>query len=76
MTEHKICKGCFYNHYPECYGTKYDGNYIKIDNLREGFECGQKNESKMFDLTPKKSDLELRMEELEEKTKDLETEVR
>jgi len=44
MSENKVCIKCQYNHYPECHGTIDDnGEYIKIDNLRDGFECGQKD---------------------------------
>ena len=71
--ENKICKGCPYNHYPECYGTKmFNGNYIKIDNLREGFECGQKDDPELKDFSIKiKTPLELRVEELEAKIDEL-----
>ena len=74
MTEHKICKGCPYNHYPECYGTKmFDGNYMNIENLKEVFECGQKEESELFDFSIKrKTPLELRIEELKAKIIELE----
>ena len=76
--EHKICIGCQWNRYPECYGTIMgDGNYMNIENLKEGFECGQKDDIEVTDFSIKiKSDLELRVEVLEEKTKDLETEVK
>ena len=71
--EHKICKGCQYNHYPECHGTKmFGGNYMNIENLKPMFQCGQKNDSILTDFSFKpKSELELRIEALEEKTKDL-----
>ena len=80
MTENKICKECPYNHYPECYGTKMDGgNYMKIDALKEGFECGQKDEPELFDFSIKRKteaelkieELEARLEAVEEKTADL-----
>lgn len=72
--ENKICKGCPYNHYPECYGTKmFDGNYMNIENLKEVFECGQKEESELFDFSIKrKTPLELRIEELKAKIIELE----
>ena len=73
MTEHKVCKGCRWNKYPECLGTiMMDGIFMNIENLKIGFECGQKEDDKMMDFSIKpKSDLELRVEALEEKTKDL-----
>lgn len=76
--EHKICEGCQWNNYPECYGTKMEtGLYMNIGNLSKGFGCGQKDELKITDFSIIiKSDLELRVESLEEKTKDLEMEVR
>lgn len=74
MTEHKICKGCKYNRYPLCYGTKmYDGEYMNIENLKESFNCGQKDEPELTDFSIKtKSELELRIEELELKINKLE----
>ena len=78
MTEHKICEGCQWNYYPECYGTIMgDGKYMNIENLSKGFECGQKDINILTDLSiTEKSELEKRVEILEEKTKDLEKEVR
>ena len=53
------------------------GLYMNIGNLSKGFGCGQKDELKITDFSIIiKSDLELRVESLEEKTKDLEMEVR
>ena len=74
MVENKICIGCSYNHYPECYGTKLNnGNYMNIENLREGFECGQKDEVELKDFSIKrKSEAELKVEELEQRIIELE----
>lgn len=74
MSEHKICKDCKFNHYPECHGIKMDdGNYMNIENLKPGFRCGQKNEDKLFDFSiKKKSELELKIEALEERINELE----
>ena len=53
------------------------GNYMNIETLNEGFECGQKDDLELKDFSIKiKSDLELRIEVLEEKTKDLGTGVK
>ena len=74
MTENKVCKGCTYNKYPLCHGTKmFDGNYMRIDALRVGFECGQKDlpELKDFSIRPKTIE-QLKIEELEAKNIDLE----
>jgi len=75
MVENKVCKGCKWNHYPECHGTKmFDGSYMRIDNLRPTFNCGQKNDLEMMDFSiSKKSDLEIRIEELESKIIELES---
>ena len=72
--ENKICKGCQYNKYPLCEGTKmFDGNYMNIENLRKGFECGQKDYPELKDFSIKiKTTLELKIEELEEKINRLE----
>lgn len=72
--EHKICKGCQYNNYPECYGTIMgNGSYMNIEYLKNGFKCGQKNKLEVDDFSIKiKSALELKVEELEEKFKTLE----
>ena len=72
--ENKMCKGCRWNHYPDCYGTKmFSGNYMKIDALKEGFECGQKDDLELTDFSiVKKSELELKIEELEAKIRILE----
>ena len=74
MSEHKVCKGCIWNHYPECYGTIMDSEkYMKIDKLKPDFECGQKDLDGITDFSIKtKSDLELRMEEVETKILELE----
>ena len=53
----------------------FDGSYMNIENLRPGFECGQKDELITTDFSIiVKSALELRVEALEEKTKDLSVE--
>ena len=50
----------------------FDGSYMNIENLRVGFDCGQKDDIITIDFSViKKTDLELRIEALEEKTKDL-----
>ena len=73
MTEHEVCKDCSYNHYPLCYGTiMFDGNYMNIENLREGFECGQKDKEMTDFSIVKKTDLELKIDVLELRIKDLE----
>lgn len=74
MTEHEICKGCRWNSYPECLGTKmFTGEFMKIDNLKSGFRCGQKDESKAMDFSIKiKSDLELIIEDLKARIIELE----
>ena len=73
MGEHKVCKGCGWNKYPLCEGTIIsNGEFLNIENLKPGFECGQKDELKINDFSIKiKPELELRIEALEEKTKDL-----
>ena len=73
MGEHKVCKDCNWNKYPLCEGTIIsNGEFMNIENLKPGFECGQKNDPNPFDFSiKKKSSLELRIEVLEEKTKDL-----
>lgn len=75
--EHVVCKGCPYNKYPLCYGIiMMSGKYMLIDNLKEGFECGQKDEPILTDLSiVKKSALELRIEELEAKLSELEKKI-
>lgn len=74
MVEHKVCKGCQHNHYPECHGTIMDdGKYMNIENLRPSFGCGQKYDSKITDFSiVRKSEIEIRIEELENKIKILE----
>ncbi len=74
MVEHEICKGCKFNKYPLCEGTKmFDGNYMNIENLNDGFVCGQKDKSELTDFsTVKKSSLELKVEELESRINTLE----
>ena len=67
MREKEICKGCKWNHYPKCHGTILeDGSYPNIDNLRPGFDCGRKDGDTVKDWSiKKKTVLELRIEELE-----------
>lgn len=74
MVEHKICKGCRFNKYPLCEGTKMgDGNYMNIENLKPIFQCGQKNELEFTDFSIiEKSNIELRIEDLERKIIELE----
>ena len=73
MTEHEICKGCIFNKYPLCEGTKMeDGTFMNISNLNVVFECGQKDKE-MTDFSIKyKSELELKIEELEARIIELE----
>ena len=72
--EHKVCKDCIWNRYPECYGTIMDNKkYMNIENLRTGFRCGQKDRLEVDDLSFKeKTDLELKTEDLEERIKKIE----
>ena len=74
MTEHEICKGCRWNDYPNCLGTKmFDGEFMNIENLKPGFSCGKKDELEMKDFSFKpKSESELKMEELEARILELE----
>ena len=73
MTEHKICKGCRWNKYPLCEGTVMNnGKFMNIENLEKGFECGQKDNLEVSDLIPKKTELELRIDALEERINTLE----
>lgn len=73
MTEHKICKGCKWNKYPFCSGTKMIDEFMRIDNLKEYFVCGRKDLDNVGILgIVKKSDLELRVEVLESKVNTLE----
>lgn len=69
MTEHETCKGCQWNDYPLCTGTKIDDTFMKIDKMRPNFRCGQKEERevKEHQLNPKS-----RLELLEERIKALE----
>ena len=69
MSEHKICVGCTWNKYPECLGFKmFSGEFMNIENLRPTFNCGQKDNIELTDFSiVKKSELELRLEELEQK---------
>jgi hypothetical protein len=76
--EHKICKGCRWNKYPLCEGTRMDTEkFMNIENLKTNFKCGQKDRDNIDDLSFRpKTEIELRIEALEEKTKDLKMEVR
>jgi len=79
MTEHEVCKNCKFNHYPECYGTILsDGSYMKIDDLRVDFACGQKLEEKATNFVSFKNtrykvflELENRVEILENKKEEI-----
>jgi len=73
MTEHKICKDCKWNNYPECKGTIVgNGTFMNIENLKEGFQCGQKDDDIPMDFSiKKKSEFEL----LKEKVLELEQEI-
>lgn len=74
MPEHKVCKGCRWNGYPICLGTILDsGNNMNIENLRPGFQCGQKENSVINDLSIKiKLELDLKLEDIEARIKVLE----
>ena len=69
MSEHKVCKDCRWNKYPSCLGFKmFSGEFMNIENLRPTFNCGQKDNIELTDFSiVKKSELELRVEELEQK---------
>ena len=72
--EHKVCKDCQWNQYPLCLGTKMDdGLFMNIENLREGFRCGQKDDSNIIDFSIKfRAESEIKMEELEARIIELE----
>lgn len=74
MTEHRTCEGCDWNDYPLCLGTKMNnGNWMKIDKMRPGFTCGQKDEEEIVDFSERvKSAEELKIEELEARIEALE----
>ena len=73
MTENKICRECRWNKYPICEGIiMMNGNFMNIEKLRSSFKCGQKDKVDICDLMPKKSKIELKLEELEVKIKILE----
>ena len=72
--ENDVCKGCVHNHFPECWGTKmFDGTYMRIDKLKNGFKCGQKDEllTVDFSIKPKTAE-QLKIEELEARINQLE----
>jgi len=75
MTEHKTCKGCKWNNYPYCNGLiLHNGEYMKIDDKKPSFECGLKEDISITDLSiVKKSELELKINELEQRIAELET---
>lgn len=77
MTEHKICKGCKFNNYPECHGTIMDnGSYMNIENLKPMFQCGQKDELELTDFSIEvKSKVELELEDLQEQINELKGEL-
>ena len=74
MVENKVCKGCKYNKYPICEGIKmFDGNYMNIENLKESFNCGQKNDTIVVDFSiVKKTEEELIIEDIEARLIELE----
>ena len=74
MTEHKICKDCKWNEYPLCKGTIMpNGEYMNIENIKPIFKCGQKEELELNDMSiERKSDLDLKIEELETRINELE----
>lgn len=67
MVEHEVCKGCIWNDYPVCLGTKMsDDIYMNIENLKSGFECGQKDSEIITDFSVViKSELELLQEKFD-----------
>lgn len=73
MVEHEVCNGCKNNNYPECLGTKmFNGNYMNIENLRPGFQCGQKDTDNITDFSIEvKSDLQLKIDDLQEQINNL-----
>lgn len=51
----------------------FDGNEMNIENLRVGFECGQKDIPELKDFSIKiKSEADLKIEALEERIIELE----
>lgn len=73
MTEHKVCIGCIWNNYPTCKGTiMEDGSEMDITTLREGFQCGQKDNPQITDFSIKiKTEIEL----IQEKNAEFETRI-
>jgi hypothetical protein len=71
---HKICEECKWNGYPVCLGTKmFNGEFMSIENLKDDFKCGQKNESNIVDFNfKKKSELEQKIDDLELRISELE----
>lgn len=65
--EHEVCKGCKWNNYPLCNGTIVDGIKMNIEKLNIGFQCGVKDRESpyIYSKIPQKSDLELKIEELQ-----------
>ena len=63
----ELCKGCKWNNYPYCNGSKdFDGNFMRIDNLRPIFMCGQKDNNIVYDFSIiEKTKLELLEERIE-----------
>lgn len=64
MSENIVCKECLWNNYPECLGSLFDGIPMKIDELPEGFMCGQKDNIIAYNQLTNKS-LEEKIDELE-----------
>jgi hypothetical protein len=72
---HKECENCRWEKFPECLGTKMaDGRFMNIENLRVGFQCGQKDDSEVTDFSIiRKSALELKIDDLQEQINNLKT---
>lgn len=52
----------------------FDGNYMNIENLNDGFVCGQKDLAELTDFSiVVKTELELKIEELEARISNLES---
>lgn len=72
MSENKLCVGCQWNGFPICNGRiGFNGEFERIDYLRPGFICGQKDRLEVDDLTPPKSTT-TKLEELESRINILE----
>lgn len=78
IVEHEVCKGCKWNNYPICNGTIMpDGEFMNIENLNPGFQCGVKDMESIKDYSIRtKSEVEEikeKMAELEDRINSLES---